>query len=128
MLDRLARLLLLTILASILFAPPTVAFAHAIVESSVPAANASVSAGEVNIVLTFNSRIDKKRSRIVVLSSDAHETSVAITPDDSENVLQGKAVLNRAGNYHIRWQVLSRDGHITRGIIPFSVSAALPAQ
>ena len=128
MLDRPTRLLLLTILASILFAPPTVAFAHAIVESSVPAANASVSAGEVNIVLTFNSRIDKKRSRIVVLASDAHETSVAIAPDDVENVLQGTAVLNVAGSYQIRWQVLSRDGHITRGTIPFTVHAAAPAQ
>ncbi len=128
MLDRLTRRLLLTIFASILIAAPTVTFAHAIVESSIPAANSSVSAGEVNVVLTFNSRIDKKRSRILVLSSDAHETSVVIVPDDSENELHGTAVLDRAGTYQIRWQVLSRDGHITRGIIPFSVRAAAPAQ
>jgi methionine-rich copper-binding protein CopC len=100
----------------------SVGAAHALVMNSIPAANGTVAAGNVHIVLTFNSRIDKKRSRVAVHSSDAQEAAVALISDNSENVLQGDVILERAGAYRIRWQVLSRDGHITRGIIPFAVA------
>lgn len=126
MFDRQMAIVSLAIFAAILAGASSAAFAHAIVTSSIPAANASVPAGDVRIVLTFNSRIDKKRSRIAVLFPDARETPVPITADDSENVLQGVATLNQAGAYQIRWQVLSRDGHITRGLIPFSVQPTPP--
>ena len=102
--------------------------AHALVMNSMPAANETVAAGTVRVVLTFNSRIDKKRSRVTVYSSDAQQTPVALVAENAENVLRGDAVLTQAGAYQIRWQVLSRDGHITRGIIPFAVAGAKAPQ
>jgi methionine-rich copper-binding protein CopC len=115
-----AAILSLTVLIATLTGAPDGA-AHALVMSSIPAANTTVAAGTVRIALTFNSRIDKKRSRVVVHASDAQDLIVPIASDGSENVLRGDVVLARAGAYQIRWQVLSRDGHITRGIIPFAV-------
>jgi methionine-rich copper-binding protein CopC len=113
-------------LAAMLFALAGAApgAAHAIVTRSVPAPHATVSAGEVAVVLTFNSRIDKQRSRLIVTSAAGKEIAVAIANNAAENVLQGSATIAQAGAYDIRWQVLSRDGHITRGIIPFNVVAA----
>ncbi len=102
--------------------------AHALVMNSVPPANATVAPGNIRIVLTFNSRIDKKRSRVAIHSADEQVTALTTVPDRSDNILQGEIVLTRAGPYQIRWQVLSRDGHITRGIIPFVVRDATAAQ
>ena len=126
MLPRRAAILSLTMLVG-LFAGVAGAAAHALVMSSSPAANATVAAGTVHIALTFNSRIDRKRSRVTVHASDAQDTAVQIIDDSSENVLRGDVVLAHDGAYQIRWQVLSRDGHITRGIIPFKVSNATTA-
>ena len=120
MFPRRAAILSLTMLIATVAAISNTA-AHALVMSSTPAANSTVSAGTISITLTFNSRIDKKRSRVVVHTSDAQDLIVPITMDSSENVLRGDVVLAQAGAYQIRWQVLSRDGHITRGIIPFAV-------
>ncbi len=122
-----AAILSLTVLIAAL-ASVSDGAAHALVMNSIPAANADVAPGTIRIVLTFNSRIDKKRSRVAVYSSDAQEAAVTGVADQSENILRGDVVLTRSGPYQIRWQVLSRDGHITRGIIPFAVRDAKAAQ
>jgi methionine-rich copper-binding protein CopC len=113
---------------SLLFASAVVvtdgALAHALVMSSMPAARAAVPAGALRIELRFNSRIDVKRSRIALRAPGGTESVLGKHADDSRAVLFGTAEARRTGDWAIVWQVLSLDGHVTRGEIPFRVEDA----
>jgi hypothetical protein len=95
--------------------------AHAILKSSLPRAKQVVQGPEVAIALTFNSRIDAKRSRVAIISSDSSERALSIGGQPSPEVLTSVAKGLKAGTYVLRWQVLANDGHISRGEIPFRV-------
>ncbi|MBJ7403811.1 MAG: copper resistance protein CopC [Bradyrhizobium sp.] len=96
------------------------AFSHAIVIQSSPAVDASVAAGDVAIRLRFNSRIDHARSKLRLYTADGKEIILKTDPDLPHS-LEADARILAIGAWHLRWQVLSVDGHITRGDIPFSV-------
>lgn len=99
------------------------ASAHAILTDSTPKANGSVPAGHVALVLKYNSKIDQARSRLLLVASDKSETPLAIAADAKKpNELDSAADL-KPGSYVIRWQALALDGHITRGDLPFTVTA-----
>jgi hypothetical protein len=115
-------LALLAALASLIFAPP--AQAHAVVVNALPAVDSSVAGDNVAVRLQFNSRIDAKRSRLILHSPDGVERNLPIRPDDEPNLLNASAGNLLPGAYRIRWQVLSVDGHISRGEIPFQVIGA----
>lgn len=98
--------------------------AHAILTSSSPKANGAVPAGHLSLTLTYNSKIDQGRSRLVLIGPDESETPLAITANaDKPNELDSSAEV-KPGAYVVRWQALALDGHITRGDLPFSVTAA----
>ena len=101
------------------------AIAHALVTASRPAAGATVRAGTLAVELRFNSRIDGPRSRAMLVAPDGAATALSLAPGDSGAVLSGHADVRRAGAWAIRWQVLSLDGHVTRGEIPFRVEGAV---
>jgi len=114
---RLSSLLGLVLLLMI----PSQTFAHAIVIDASPAIDASVAAGDVPIRLHFNSRIDRPRSKLTLFSPDGKElvlkTDASSPPENLNAAAQGLTT----GKWRLRWQVLSVDGHITRGDIPFTV-------
>ena len=100
------------------------ASAHAILTDSTPKANGSVPAGHLALVLKYNSKIDQGRSKLVLVASDKSETPLAITANaDKPNELDSTADL-KPGTYTVHWQALALDGHITRGDLPFTVTAA----
>ena len=107
---------------------PAVSRAHAIVVAAQPAMNAIVMPGELEIRLDFNSRIDQKRSRLSLQRPDGTEVAVALEPDVPSAVLAGRAQVAGEGRWTLRWQVLSLDGHITRGEVSFSVRDAARAR
>lgn len=98
---------------------PRVALAHAHLLSSTPAANATVHGPAVSIELQFNSRVDGAHSTLGLTTQDG---SVTLLRDAQRTAttLNAHATL-KPGNYTLKWQALSTDGHITRGEIPFSV-------
>ncbi|HEY1329345.1 MAG TPA: copper resistance CopC family protein [Casimicrobiaceae bacterium] len=100
---------------------PLVAYAHAIVIAASPAAGAEVAAGDLDIRLEFNSRIDPDRSRLALRDPENRMQPVDPRPSDAPNVLAGHARVATPGRWTVHWQVLSRDGHITRGDIPVTV-------
>ena len=100
---------------------PEVADAHAIIVSARPGVNSSVAPGELELRLDFNSRIDARRSRLRLRGPDGSETPVALTAQTLPNVVVGHATVTLVGHWKLDWQVLSLDGHITRGEIGFSV-------
>jgi hypothetical protein len=110
-------------LAATLSLWPDVACAHAIVVAAKPAAHSTVAAGTLEIKLDFNSAIDPRRSSLKLLGPDGAESSVALT-SAGPGALAGHAEATINGAWKLRWQVLSRDGHITRGEIPFFVRDA----
>jgi methionine-rich copper-binding protein CopC len=100
---------------------PLPALAHAIVLESRPAPNAAVTQGDVPVELRFNSRIDRKRSRLTLAGPNGSSAQVPIEEEGPPDRLAGKAAGLAPGEYRLKWQVLSVDGHITRGEIPFRV-------
>lgn len=102
------------------------ASAHAILTDSTPKANGSVPAGHLALALAlkYNSKIDQGRSKLVLIAADKSETPLAIIANaDKPNELDSAADL-KPGTYTVRWQALALDGHITRGDLPFTVTAA----
>src|SRR4051812_4973111 len=100
------------LLLSFLLAPE-LASAHAILMQSQPAPDSSVPAGPTDIVLRYNSRIDRARSRLTLRGGNAEKT-LALAPDSAPDTLAAHAEL-APGGYVVHWQVLALDGHMTRG-------------
>lgn len=99
------------------------AAAHAIILKAEPAAGSSVAGPKVGILLQYNSRIDAQRSRLILDLPDGSKRALTILPQASLDVLAATADNVPPGGYRLRWQVLSTDGHITRGEVPFRVTA-----
>ena len=97
------------------------AHAHAVIKESRPAEGAAVAGPDVDVSVRFNSRIDHARSRLSVATGKAEPTVVPIAPDSPADALAGKATGLAPGAYRLLWQVLSVDGHITRGEVRFRV-------
>jgi copper resistance protein C len=115
------RLFFVSLAVSFLLFAPRLAFAHAHLESSTPAANATVPAGPIAIELRFNSRVDGQRSTLgIEIAGGSGKADIAHDTQRSETTLNAHATL-QPGHYVIQWQALATDGHITRGEIPFTV-------
>ena len=102
-------------------AMPVAAEAHAVVVNAQPALDQQLSAGPLAIRLEFNSRIDKKRSKLELTLPDGGKTEIPLDQAGEPNVLAATISAAVKGAYSLRWQVLAVDGHITRGDIPFTV-------
>jgi methionine-rich copper-binding protein CopC len=113
--------ILLGVSAAVIAVSPGIARAHAIVVAAQPAMNSTVAQGELEIRLDFNSQIDRKRSRLSLQRPDGSELVIALALDGPAGVLVGRARATQSGHWKLRWQVLSLDGHITRGEVRFSV-------
>ena len=118
---KLAFAILLSVSAAAIALSPGIARAHAIVVVAQPAMNSTVARGELEIRLDFNSQIDRKRSRLSLQRPDGSEMIIALASDGPPGVLAGRAQATVSGRWKLRWQVLSLDGHITRGEVRFSV-------
>jgi hypothetical protein len=109
----------MTLLASSIFVYP--ALAHAILEQSQPANGATVAPGATTFTLTFNSRIDQGRSLLTLTAPDQSKQTLTIGAATAPNLLTTTATLV-PGRYVLHWQVLSVDGHITRGQFSFTAT------
>jgi len=109
----------LGVLALALFSVP--AWPHAIVVGARPAMNSMVGPGELEIRLDFNTRIDPQRSRLTLQQPDGRQAPIVLVSPGAPNALAGRARATIAGRWKLSWQVLSLDGHITRGEVTFSV-------
>lgn len=96
--------------------------AHAILLEATPAANSKVAGPEIAIRLRFNSRIDAQRSRLTLILPDGSNRKLELLPQQPPDILSSQARGLSPGNYHLQWQVLATDGHITRGEFPFEVN------
>jgi len=95
--------------------------AHAILLEASPGKNGSVAGPDFKVLLKFNSRIDGARSQITLVQNGQTIRTLTIEKQATPEVLSAKASGMKPGTYHLRWQVLASDGHITRGEYPFEV-------
>lgn len=97
------------------------AWAHAILMESSPAANSTVNGPDLNFNLRFNVRVDGSRSKLRLLAADGSSTSLVIAKQSNPDTLQGTVTALKAGAYKLQWNVLASDGHMSRGEIPFTL-------
>jgi copper resistance protein C len=110
----------LILASTALFSLP--AAAHAIIVASSPASGAVLAGGSVPVMLRFNSRIDRERSRLSLIGPDGKPVALPLDSSASADSLVTRLSGLKPGKYRLRWQVLAIDGHITRGDIPFVVA------
>jgi hypothetical protein len=111
------NVLVLALMVLFCFARPV--WAHAILMEAVPTANQVVKGGSVPIKLRFNSRIDAKRSKLVLITPAGVEHALTIDQQPAPDTVTSKAESLAPGVYLLQWQVLAADGHITRGQTSF---------
>jgi methionine-rich copper-binding protein CopC len=106
---------------------PQPADAHAIVLESVPARDAVLRHAPERVVLRFNSKIEKRLSRITLAAGTAPPVPVSIVTDGPDGDVQPDRLVVplrplSPGRYVLRYKVLSADGHITEGALRFTVT------
>ena len=106
---------------ALLWTCPDSAWAHAILVRSVPAANSTIPGKEINIELTFNSQVDGRRSRLLLVDGQNKEHTLTGMMQPKPQVLKVHVGGLNDGVYLVRWQVLAIDGHISRGQISFTI-------
>ena len=97
------------------------AHAHALVVASQPKVNSSIDGRDVAIDLQFNSRLDRQRARLRLIPAEGEARELEILAGDDPAHLRTRAGALAPGDYRIEWYVLSPDGHVTRGNVPFKV-------
>lgn len=107
--------------AGMILAAP--AFGHAKLRSTLPAADAKLSAAPQSVTLTFNEDV-----RLAVLSVAADGRQIPVTVDRSAPAAPQVTVSLPAlapGTYQVRWSVLAADdGHVSQGTFSFTVVPA----
>jgi copper resistance protein C len=109
------------LVAALMAANPRSALAHAVLLSSTPQKNAAVNGPDITISLKYNSRVDGARSSLSLLKPDGSVERIGGLAQPLPNTLLATGHKLAKGAYVLRWQVLSSDGHITRGEVPFQV-------
>lgn len=92
--------------------------AHAVLVESTPPAEAEVVGNKVEFHLRYNSRIDAKRSRLSLKGPGGAKTLPPLQ-GGNEAELVARAEGLAPGRYILFWDVLSVDGHVSRGQVPF---------
>lgn len=100
---------------------PNAVQAHAVLVESTPAVQAKVSGDKVEFNLHYNSRIDAKRSRLL-LKGPGGEKSLEVHQGKTEADISASAEGLKPGAYSLNWDVLSVDGHVSRGKVPFTAT------
>jgi methionine-rich copper-binding protein CopC len=94
--------------------------AHAVLVDSSPPADAEVVGTKVEFHLRYNSRIDARRSRLS-LKGPGGVRALPPAQGAGEDELVARAEGLTPGRYTLVWDVLSVDGHVSRGQVPFIV-------
>jgi hypothetical protein len=110
-------------LAVMLALSATPVLSHAIVIEAKPAPGETVASPDLTVTLRYNGRLDHARSRLTLVGPDGASKQLSIATDTSPDSLVTSLTGLAPGAYRLRWHVLSVDGHITRGEVPFRVSA-----
>jgi copper resistance protein C len=100
---------------------------HAIVLESSPVHDAVLVRSPERIVLRFNSKIEKRLTRVTLAAGDGAAVPMPIAIQAPEAESHDRLVIPLRplgpGTYVLRYRVLAADGHITEGALRFTVGA-----
>ena len=102
---------------------PAAATAHAVLVKSTPARRAVVAVTPPRVELQFNERLEPAYSTLSVWSAAnarIDDGKAVVGPDDPRRLSILLPPLT-PGRYTVRYRVLSVDGHIVEGTVPFEV-------
>jgi len=111
-------LLILVLLAAV--AQPV--WAHAVLMQSKPSTNATVKGPDVPIWLRFNVRVDGKRSHLELIAPDGSTIAVDSLKQSAPDILESSVSGLKPGAYKLQWRVLASDGHMSNGVVEFTVN------
>ena len=114
----------ITVLFFISFGGLSSAFAHAELVDSNPRAGSSMEKVEGKITLTWSEKITTAIEQIRVIDSIGDEEEFELELVEGEAGTSANLLLNRelpSGNWLVSWKVVSADGHLINGVVPFSV-------
>jgi methionine-rich copper-binding protein CopC len=117
----------LFLMACLTLAAPRAAAPHAIVLESSPIHDAVLPRAPEQVTLRFNSRIEKRFTRVTLALADRAPVAVAVPAGDAEATPDRLTIPLQPlgpGVYVLRYRVLAVDGHITEGALRFTVGAA----
>jgi methionine-rich copper-binding protein CopC len=112
------------IAALLALGPVSALSAHALLIDSVPKADASLPAPP-QLVLKFNSRIEARLSSVLLVGGPRNTRVLLMNPDaPAPDTLVYSLPDLATGQYRAEWKALSVDGHITAGVLRFTVIQA----
>ncbi|SCE77324.1 copper transport protein [Micromonospora coriariae] len=114
--------LLVTVVA-LLIAPATPASAHAVLQSSSPAASSVVPSGPAEVVLTFSESVRKVPGKIRVIAPDGSRADRGEPSFDDAAVTIPVDPAGERGTYLVSFRVISADSHPVSGAFTYSVGA-----
>lgn len=126
-----AAALIVGLLAGAVPVRPHRAAAHAIVLESVPARDAVVDRAPERVVLRFNSKLEKRLSRVTLAAGSGSPVPLPVATEAPDGDRQPDRLVVplrplAPGAYTLRYKVLSADGHITEGVLRFTVTGSRP--
>lgn len=110
------------LLLLVTLAGTTPAWAHAVLMQSKPATNSTVKGPDVPIWLRFNVRVDGKRSRLQLVTTDGATIPVDAPKQTAPDVLESHVNGLKPGTYKLQWKALASDGHMSNGEVDFTVN------
>lgn len=109
---------------ALVLASPRPGSPHAIVLESSPVHDAVLERAPGQVTLRFNSKIEKRFTRVTLAAADQPPASVAL-PESDDPARPDRIVIPlrplAPGVYVLRYRVLAVDGHITEGALRFTV-------
>ncbi len=115
------------VLLLLLLALPARAAAHAIVLEASPSQDAVLTRPPERVMLRFNSKIEKRLSRVTLGPRDEIPVPVALAQDGAGAQAPDRLIIPlqplAPGRYILRYRVLAVDGHITEGVLRFTVGS-----
>ena len=98
---------------------------HTALKSSIPARGAAV-ASPATVSLTFTEPVNINLTTISITKTDSVTVVEALVVPKGAAAATAAAPVTKplaAGKYLVKWKTASDDGHVVRGVIPFTVTA-----
>jgi copper resistance protein C len=98
---------------------------HTALKSSIPARGSSI-ASPAAVSLTFTEPVNVKLTTIAITKADSSVVESLVVPSGPPAATVGSKVTKvlGPGKYLVKWKTASDDGHVVRGVIPFTVTAS----
>ncbi|WP_173275656.1 copper resistance CopC family protein [Paenibacillus sp. NEAU-GSW1] len=113
---------IIVLIVAALWLIPGAAFAHSVLESSVPAKGEKVTVSPTEIAMAFNTEIESL-SKFKLTNESGEEIDVSDSSAEG-NEMSGKIAVPLAnGSYTVKWTIIGADGHTVSGDYSFTVEA-----